>query len=96
MPTITGGRGSRRLIADSMTGVMITYSPVRNADVDGDVYCRPMVWVAYPPNRITPAMSPARTSMRRSGPRARSAGIVDRREQQRRDAEPTERGTRTA
>ncbi len=46
MPTITGGRGSRRLITDSMIGVMITYSPVRNADVDGDVYCNPMVCVA--------------------------------------------------
>ncbi len=44
-----------------------------NADVDGDVYCSPIVCVAYPPNRMTPAVSPARTSMRRSGPGVRSA-----------------------
>ena len=29
-----------------MTGVITTYSPVMNADVDGEVYCRPTVWVA--------------------------------------------------
>ncbi len=47
-----------------------------NAEVEAEVYCRPTVCVAYPPKRITPAVSPARTSIRRSGPRRRSAGTA--------------------
>ena len=47
-----------------------------NADDDGDVYCSPTVCVAYPPNMSRPAISPARTSMRRSGPRVRNAPTV--------------------
>jgi hypothetical protein len=59
-----------------MNGVNITYSPVMNADVDGDVYCKPTVCVAYPPNSSTPAIKPTRTSRRRSSPRRRAMAIA--------------------
>ncbi len=46
MPPMTHGDGARRRTAASTNGVMQTYRPVMNADVDGDVYCSPMVCVA--------------------------------------------------
>ena len=68
-----------------------------NADVDGDVYCRPTVCVAYPPNRSTPAMSPARTSIALDRARVRAAtGIANGASTSVAIAEATERGTRTA
>ena len=75
------------LITASMTGVNTTYRPVMNADVDGDVYCSPTVCVAYPPNSSTPAMSPTRTSRRRSSPRRRTMAIANGPRSNERDAE---------
>ena len=55
-----------------MIGVITTYRPVMNADVDGEVYCSPTVCSAYPANSSTPATSPARTRVRRSTPSERT------------------------
>ncbi len=60
----------------STNGVKITYSPVRNAEVDGVVYCKPTVWAAYPPKSSSPAITPTRTSNRRSSPRRRATSTA--------------------
>ena len=64
IPTIFAHVGSRLSIMTWNMGVNTTSNPVINPDLDAVVYCKPMVWVAYPTNKRKPNTAPLLSNFR--------------------------------